>query len=121
MQVLDPYFPQCPVRNILARIGDKWTLLVLLALAGSEVPMRYKALRAAIPDITAKTLAQTLRNLEADGLVTRQVFAEVPPRVEYALTPRAHTLMPHLNALVAWGIDNLANITADRRRYYGEG
>ena len=82
--------------------------------------MRFKELEQAIPDISQKMLTRTLRNLEADGLVARHAYAEVPPRVEYELTARARTLTPHLNALVQWAAANLAAIVNDRRKYMGD-
>ena len=85
--ITDPLFPECPIRNILSRIGEKWSLLVLLNLAQHESDsMRFNKLAKVIPDISQRMLTATLRSLEADGLVDRQVFAEIPPRVEYALT-----------------------------------
>lgn len=117
-QVTDPMFPECPVRNVLSRIGDKWSILVLLTLDGADgKPLRFKAIEAAIPDISQKMLTQTLRDLEADGMVVRQAYAEVPPRVEYELSDRARTLTPHLNALVGWAAENLSGIINDRRKY----
>lgn len=74
-QVTDPLFPECPVRNVLSRIGDKWSILVLLTLDGARQPMRFKAIETAIPNISQKMLAQTLRDLEADGLVLRHAYA----------------------------------------------
>lgn len=117
-QVTDPLFPECPVRNIIVRIGDKWSILVLLTLDGTKQPMRFKEIEAAIPDISQKMLAQTLRNLEADGLVLRHAYAEVPPRVEYELTDRSQSLMPHIHDLVDWALDNLSGIVNDRKAYY---
>ncbi|MBQ8714360.1 MAG: helix-turn-helix transcriptional regulator [Prevotella sp.] len=117
-QVTDPLFPECPVRNIIARIGDKWPILVLLTLDGMKQPMRFKDIEAAIPDISQKMLAQTLRNLEADGLVLRHAYAEVPPRVEYELTDRSRSLMPHIHDLVDWALNNLSGIVNDRKAYY---
>ena len=120
-QVLDPLFPECPVRNVLVRIGDKWSILVLLTLDGTQQPMRFKAIEAAIPDISQKMLTQVLRDLEADGLVARHAYAEVPPRVEYELTERARTLTPHLNALVGWAAENLSDIVKDRKAFMEKG
>ena len=114
-QVLDPLFPECPVRNVLARIGDKWSILVLLTLDGTRLPMRFKAIEAAIPDISQKMLTQTLRDLEADGLVLRHPYAEVPPRVEYELTDRSRSLLPHIHNLIGWALDNLSDIVRDRK------
>ena len=101
-QVTDPVFPQCPIRNVLARIGDRWSLLILLALQDSHRQMRFKDLCQAIPDVSQKMLASTLKELEADGLVSRTAYSEIPPRVEYALTERGESLMPLLNQLVNW-------------------
>lgn len=116
-QLIDPLFPECPIRNVLSRIGDKWTLLVLLVLDGAQTPLRFKELQRAIPDISEKMLTLTLRNLEADGLVGRTAFAEVPPRVEYNLTERSGSLMPLLNSLVNWSLENFSAIITDRRQY----
>lgn len=120
-QVLDPLFPECPVRNVLSRIGEKWSILVLLTLDGTCQPMRFKAIEAAIPDISQKMLTQTLRDLEADGLVLRHAYAEVPPRVEYKLTDRSRSLLPHINSLVGWALDNLSDIIRDRKAFSEKG
>ena len=119
--ITDPLFPECPIRNILSRIGEKWSLLVLLNLAQHESDsMRFNKLAKVIPDISQRMLTATLRSLEADGLVDRQVFAEIPPRVEYALTERAQTLIPLLNPLVEWSINNYKNIVANRKKVLGD-
>lgn len=104
-QVVDPLFPQCPVRNVLSRIGDRWSLLVLLALHDKAEAMRFSEICKAIPDVSQKMLTATLRNLEADDLVSRTIFPEVPPRVEYKLTRRGLTLIPLLNQLVNWSLE----------------
>lgn len=116
MIVEDAQFPDCPIRNILARISDKWSLLVLYTLdkTGGD-PMRFKQLQRAVPDISQKMLTVTLRTLEDDGYVTRTVYPEVPPRVEYALTDRARSLLPLVNALIAWADENNEAIMHDRR------
>ena len=113
----DALFPDCPIRNILARISDKWSLLAIYTLdrAGQNA-VRFKELQRAIPDISQKMLTVTLRTLEEDGYVTRTVYPEVPPRVEYALTVRAHSLLPHINALIAWALENRPTIMDDRKR-----
>lgn len=113
----DPLFPDCPIRNILSRIADKWSLLVIYTLdrAGREAT-RFKELQRSIPDISQKMLTVTLRTLEDDGYVSRTVYPEVPPRVEYALTPRAHSLLPHINSLIGWAKENGDAIMADRRK-----
>ena len=113
----DAMFPACPVRNILARLCDKWALLVLYLLARSEQgKLRFTELKQAMPDISQKMLTSTLRKLEQDGLLSRKVYPEVPPRVEYALTPRGESLMPHLTALIGWAEENFDAILEDRER-----
>ena len=113
----DAVFPGCPIRNILARLCDKWSLLVIYTLdrAGKET-IRFKELQREIPDISQKMLTVTLRALEEDGYVTRTVYPEVPPRVEYALTGRARSLLPHINALIGWASENMDAIVKDRKR-----
>ncbi len=117
-QVTDPMFPECPVRNVLSRVGDKWSILVLLTLDGAGEPRRFKEILAAIPDISQKMLTSTLRDLEIDGMVTRQAYAEIPPRVEYSLTERSLTLMPLIHNLVSWALNNLSGIVKDRKAYW---
>lgn len=108
-------FTDCPIRNVLARISGKWSLLVLYTLDRNGMsPMRFNQLRRAIPDISQKVLTTTLRTLETDGLICRKVFAEVPPRVEYSLTERALTLIPLVDSLINWAADNMADIVRDR-------
>lgn len=94
----------CPVRNVISRFSGKWSLLVLCVLSEND-DIRFNMLARAIPDISPKMLSSTLRNLEADGLIGRHVYAEVPPRVEYSLTERGRTLMPILHDLVRWALD----------------
>lgn len=117
-KILDAHFPACPVRNVIARIGDRWSILVLLTLDAADKPLRFKKIGQAIPDISQKMLTRTLRDLEADGFVVRHAYAEVPPRVEYELTERARTLTPLLNSLVDWAASNLSGIVKDREQYY---
>ena len=113
----DAVFPDCPIRNILARLCDKWSLLVIYTLdkAGKET-VRFKELQREIPDISQKMLTVTLRTLEDDGYVTRTVYPEVPPRVEYALTERTRSLLPHINALIGWALENKDAIIKDRKK-----
>ncbi len=117
-KIRDLHFPECPIRNVIARIGDRWSILVLLTLEPSRRPMRFKEIQQGIPDISQKMLTSTLRSLEADGLVNRYAYAEVPPRVEYELTERARTLTPLLDNLVEWASDNLSAIIHDREKFY---
>ena len=119
-QVTDPVFPQCPIRNVLSRIGDRWSLLTLLTLQGTDKPLRFKDLCKAIPDVSQKMLASTLRELEADDLVNHQAYVEIPPRVEYSLTERGESLMPLLNQLVEWSLGNMSEIIACRKKYVEE-
>ena len=114
----DAVFPDCPIRNILARLCDKWSLLVIYTLnkTGKET-VRFKELQREIPDISQKMLTVTLRTLEEDGYVTRTIYPEVPPRVEYALTERAGSLLPHINALIEWALENKDSIMADRKAF----
>ncbi|MGM9854807.1 MAG: winged helix-turn-helix transcriptional regulator [Muribaculaceae bacterium] len=109
-------FPDCPVRNILSRVGDKWSLLLMHHIMHHPEPMRFSDLRKAIPDISQKVLTSTLRNLETDGFIVRRVYAQVPPRTDYALTPRAHSFMNACRPMVQWAIDNFAAIMNDRNR-----
>ncbi len=109
-------FPDCPIRNILARISGKWALLVLYMLNQNGV-MRFNALQRGIPDISQKMLSNTLRTLEEDGYVRRAAYAEVPPRVEYALTDRGLSLLPHIDALVVWAKENMSAIMKHRSGY----
>lgn len=113
-------FPECPVRNVLARTGDKWSMLVMHELAQSEISMRFGELNKSLPDVSQKVLSQTLRRLEEDGFVTRTVYAEVPPRVEYALTERAESFMKACQPMVEWAVAHFAEIMASRRQYRGE-
>ena len=107
----------CPIRNVLARVCDKWSLLVIYTLRSrQDGPLRFNALRKLIPDISQKMLTSTLKSLEADGYVNRKVYAEVPPRVEYSLTPRAETLIPIMDHLIEWAQDNMAVILKDRQQ-----
>ena len=114
-EIRDALFPDCPIRNVLARVGDKWSLLVLYNLQHRE-PVRFKELQRQIPDISQKSLTQTLRTLEEDGFVSREVFPEVPPRVEYNLTPRAYSFLPLVENMIRWAKENMEEIIADRER-----
>ncbi len=113
----DAIFPACPVRNILARLCDKWALLTLFLLARSPSgKLRFSELKQAMPDISQKMLATTLRTLEEDGYISRTLYAEVPPRVEYALTARAETLHPILEELLTWAMKNMNAVMEDRKK-----
>ena len=105
----------CPVRNVLDRIGDKWTLLALVALASR--PRRFSELHRAIPDISKRMLTQTLRELERDGLADRQVFPTKPPKVQYSLSPLGLSVLSPLAALVRWAEDSYPAIRDARQRF----
>ena len=95
-------YADCPIRMILARISDKWSILTLFTLTQAPV-MRFNELQKTIPDISQKMLTVTLRTLEEDGLVRRQIYAQVPPKVEYSLTALGESLFPILKAMYEWG------------------
>ena len=123
-QTTDTFYQDCPIRNVLAHICSKWSLLVIYMMhrnesddnKGEDKSIRFNALHQTIPDISQKVLTSTLRSLEADGFVTRKVYAEVPPRVEYALTDRARSFIPLVESITAWAQDNMAGILKDRAR-----
>jgi DNA-binding HxlR family transcriptional regulator len=105
----------CRVRDILSRIGDKWSLTVIHELGSG--PRRFTELRQAIPAISQRMLTVTVRGLERDGLLTRTVHATVPPRVDYALTPLGHTLLDRVWALLTWALDHVEEITTAQHAY----
>lgn len=105
----------CPVRNVVARFGNKWALLVILVLSENE-PIRYNELGRKIPDISSHVLAKTLRSLEADGLINRTYYQEVPPKVEYSLTATGRSLVPIINQLTEWARSNMKSIIENRQK-----
>jgi DNA-binding HxlR family transcriptional regulator len=110
-----PYAAQCPVRDVLDRLGDRWSTLVLQALA--PAPLRFSALQRQVDDVSKRMLAKTLRGLEEDGLVARTVFPSKPPAVEYALTDLGRSFIPHILALVDWAELHHDRIRAARVAY----
>jgi len=108
----------CEFRQVLDRVGDKWSLLVIVMLEQSPAPRaRFSELKRSIPGISQRMLTATLRSLERDGLLTRQVYAEVPPRVEYALTPLGRQFMEPVRGLVTWLQTHWSTIRAARERF----
>lgn len=105
----------CPSRVSLARIANKWTAMIVIAL--KDGPLRFGVLRETVAGISAKVLTETLRDLERDGMVLRRAWAEVPPRVEYELTPLGQSLVELLGALRAWAELHTAEVMQARRRY----
>ena len=106
----------CPIRNVISRFADKWSLLIILILSENE-KLRFNQLDKLIPDISTKVLSSTLKTLEADNLVKRTVYPEVPPRVEYNLTETGISLVPIINQLTQWALDNMKPIIAHRKKY----
>src|ERR1700755_422337 len=109
------YAANCPTRQILDRVGDKWAVLIRVVLRGE--PMRFNALRRAIEGISQKMLAQVLRSLERDGLIKRRVIATVPVTVEYSILPLGSTLAAAVDHLRDWAESNLKEVLAAQRRY----
>ncbi|HEX6121385.1 MAG TPA: helix-turn-helix domain-containing protein [Dongiaceae bacterium] len=103
------------VSEVLARVGDKWTVLVVSTLGGG--PLRFNALKRAIGGISQRMLTLTLRALERDGLVTRTIFPSVPPRVDYELTELGRSLLVPVSALAAWAIEHRGAIDGARRTF----
>ena len=104
----------CPIRQVVSRFGDKWSLLVLFLLNRSDTGvLRFNEIRRFMTDCSQKMLSQTLKNLEQSHLVHREVYPEVPPRVEYSLTDTGKSLMPVLTALINWGKEHFDEVVTD--------
>jgi DNA-binding HxlR family transcriptional regulator len=106
---------ECPIRSILDRIGDKWSLMIIVQL--SHGALRFGELKRLVEGISQRMLTLTLRNLERDGLVSRTVTPTVPPRVNYDLTDLGSTLLPSVSALAAWAEAHRPHILTARERY----
>ena len=108
----------CPISDLLARLGDKWSMLVLVALSEADGHCcRFSVLLRRVHGISQRMLTTTLRNLERDGIVTRQLYGEVPPRVEYTLTERGLALLVPVKALVMWIEGQWPAIEVSRQAY----
>jgi DNA-binding HxlR family transcriptional regulator len=105
----------CPIRDVLDRIGDAWSLLVMLELARG--PCRFNALRRVVDGISQRMLSVTLRHLERDGLVTREVLPLSPPQVEYTLTPIGHSLIGRIEGLRDWAVESQHTVRRARAAY----
>lgn len=105
----------CPIRDVLDRIGDQWSLLALVALEGKT--LRFSELLREIGDISKQMLSKTLKHLEQDGFITRTAYPEVPPRVEYQLTPLGKSFFAPMLALISWADANHHAICAAREVY----
>ncbi|WP_153796244.1 winged helix-turn-helix transcriptional regulator [Foetidibacter luteolus] len=112
------FYDDCPVRNVLDRVGDKWSILII-SILGECGTMRFNQLHQLIGNISQKMLTVTLRALEADGLVSRTMYPEIPPRVEYCLTPLGESLLPALEGLTRWAAENMPAVLASRQDYKG--
>lgn len=106
----------CPIRNVIARFGNKWALLTLLII-GEQGVVRFNELGRLIPDVSSRVLSSTLRTLEADGLVERKVYAVVPPKVEYRLTEVGESLLPLIRQLTEWAQTNMKRVMDHRKEY----
>lgn len=116
IDVITEYGQPCPIRDVLNQIGDQWSLLILEALM--ERTIRFNELNREIADISRQMLSRTLRRLEMDGYISRAVYAEVPPRVEYALTDLGKSFMEPMRMLIKWAEENHVNICQARRSYH---
>ncbi len=104
-------YDACPIRQVVSKFGDKWSMLILSTLDQSQSGvMRYTEIQRQMTDCSQKMLSQTLRNLEAAHLVSRKAYPEVPPRVEYSLTDLGRSLMPSLNSLIQWALANFEKV-----------
>jgi DNA-binding HxlR family transcriptional regulator len=110
MKDLDLKFPTCPIRNVLCRFADKWSLLILCNLQVHD-KLRYTEIRNAVPDISQKMLTITLKQLEKDHLLKRKAYAEIPPRVEYSLTELGLSLMPIIGQMIEWAQVHFDEVT----------
>ena len=106
----------CPIRNVVARFGNKWSLLVLLVINSNGI-VRFNELGRMIPDISTRVLSITLKTLEADGLICRKVYAQVPPKVEYSLTDIGRSLIPLIMQLTEWAQANMKSVMKHRKEH----
>lgn len=111
-------FEFCPVRNVIARFGNKWAFLILLEIGENKV-VRYNELCRLIPDVSSRVLSQTLKTMEADALISRTVYPVVPPKVEYRLTDIGRSLLPIISELTAWAQANMQAIVSHRKECEG--
>lgn len=113
----NPYLATCPTRQVLDCVADKWAVLIIGLLLGG--PRRFGELRRDIEGVSQKMLTQTLRSLERDGIVNREVFASVPPKVEYSLTTLGASLAGKLDELRIWAEGNIEAVLSNRQLYDG--
>ncbi len=108
-------YDYCKAAPMLEWLGNKWALVVLVKISENE-PMRFNELYRLIPSVSEKVLSQVLKQLTIDGIIHRELFPDVPPRVEYSVTELGKTLLPHVEALIKWGQDNFEKIMINRQR-----
>ena len=115
-KIIQNFYPDgvCPIRDVLNRLGDKWSMLVLITIHANGT-MRFNEVHKSIKDISQRMLTVTLRTLEEDGLISRKVYAEVPPKTEYNLTKIGKSLIPHIESLIDWASANMENIMTNRQ------
>lgn len=109
------YSPHCPTRKVLDLIADKWTVLVMGLL--KHGPHRFSAILRRVEGVSQKVLTQTLRDMERNGLITRTIYAEVPPRVEYQLSPLGQTLTEPLSAMTRWAESNIGAVMVAQQEF----
>ena len=115
MKEFNAEYLACPIRQVISRFGDKWSMLVLYSLNESPTgTLRFNELRRHMTDCSQKMLSATLKNLEQNHLVSRKVYAEVPPRVEYSLTPTGQSLMPAIHTLIDWAKQHFDDVVANQ-------
>lgn len=112
----DSIIEMCPVRNVIARFGNKWAFLTVLVI-GEQGVVRFNELNRLIPDVSSRVLSSTLRTLEADGLIDRKVYAVVPPKVEYRLTETGESLLPLIRQLTEWAQTNMKRVMTHRKEF----
>ena len=109
MKIVPKEYAACPIRNVIDRFGNKWSMLILYILDKGGT-LRFSEIQREMVDISQKMLSTTLKRLEEDRLITRTVYPEVPPRVEYALTEVGKSLMPHILGLTAWAVGHFDDV-----------
>lgn len=113
MKEVNTAYLTCPIRNVIDRFGDKWSLLVLYHIH-KHGTLRFGQIYNEMTDVSQKMLSSTLKNLERDHLITRKAYPEVPPRVEYSLTPLGESLMPHVESLIGWAVEHFRDVTGGK-------
>ncbi|MDD4417977.1 MAG: helix-turn-helix domain-containing protein [Bacteroides graminisolvens] len=109
MKIVPKEYAACPIRNVIDRFGNKWSMLILYILDKGGT-LRFSEIQREMVDISQKMLSTTLKRLEEDRLITRTVYPEVPPRVEYALTEVGKSLMPHILGLTTWAVEHFDDV-----------